>query len=702
MQSAIASMETLQPLPPCRRRRTRSTRRTRKKQRPNNSDTSRPHRPLPPQPALSSSSPLPLIPPPSPSSLTSLSSELLLLIAHHLDAASLIRTLRVHRELRSVIVDPLAWRWAHFRPHCKAAFLSSLLALTPHIHLTSLDLSALASLTSAELHTVLLYTSSLTSLSLACCPHLSNRAFLSLTRLTSTRLHHLTFPTDTSAPLDAVSLSLISLSNTHLHTLRIAHAPYLPHDCLLFLSDTSTLTHLTLRSMRQLTDASFSFLTLNSHHRRRIWPLIQSLDLSGCRQLTDRTMALLAKLPSLTSLDVSDNRRVTAQGAQSLSDGQSLCREGLRALTLAGCSEVTDDCASALLDLPALTSLSLDRCSSVTAQVTLGLSAHPTLQRLALSLSPTEAPCNDAEGSQARVHALRTLWTSKSLRSISLRQLDLHDEGMNAVWSECPSSLSSLSLLDLRNPELLFAFLRRPTFPHLTTLELHCHGDTIIPLTAGGVGSVTFPSLRRLSLQCSSHYEWVDPSWLAASSRLLHLDLSCMGVSATTCRFIAAHFPLLATLTAHASHIDRNGLVHLSHLAHLHTLALSGTSLSPTDLTAFTTTAPTQHPSTIPFPALESLSLLAAPHTDLDAWRAALRQTRGADGLQVVEEGEERRLRDAEEDDDDDWEPPDHTSARREEREDEEGEAELVSDEEEEEEEGEGDVDEEGNGVVMG
>ena len=606
----------------------------------------------------------------------------------------------MHRELHSVISEPLAWRHAHFRPRHKAAFLSSLLALTPHIYLTSLDLSSLPSLTDAELHSILLYTSDLTSLSLSSNPLLSNLSFLSLTRLTSSRLLHLALPTDTAAHLDVVCLSLLSLSSPPLTSLHLSHTPYLPPDCLLHLSPLSSLTRLTLRSLPHITPSSFSFLSLNttpSHRRRPIWPLLHSLDVRGCTQLTDVTLALFARLPTLTSLDVGGCQRVTAEGVEALSGEGSLCREQLRELVLDGCSGVTDQCAAALLDLPALTALSLDHCASITPQVLLVLAAHPSLQRLVFchqhrcALGCEQEVCSCEMSTKEAVHALRAFVSScSSLTSLSLRHFQLDDEQMAEVWSGRSAPLSSLTL-HIHHFAQSLSFLRHPAFHHLHTLEVECNPHRPTHLTPMEACAVTLPHLRRLSLRGCTLSGASFLNAFAASSRLLYLDLSGAGYPTTVWPFTAAHFPLLGTLRADFPLISHDGLLSLSRLPHLHTLTLCGHHLSPTDLSAFTPHPP---PTPIPFPSLQSLSFTAAPHVDVSAWRLSLRHARGGDdGLQVMEDGEERRRRDEEEDEDEDWEPPDVTTARRMERDDEEGDAEVVSGDEEEEEEEHADAD---------
>ena len=625
-----------------------------------------------------------LLSPPIPSPLLSLPSEIFFFIAHCLDSNSLLRTLRTHRDLRDLINDRLTWQFASMRPNDKDGFLSSLLSSSPLVHLTSLDLDALPTLTDFELHSILLYASSLTSLNLSSLSHLSNRAFVSLSRLLSSNLRRIHFPSDSDAHLDAVSLSLTVLSHSRLQEIHLTSAPYLGPDCLLHLSLASSLRSLTLHEMKQLTDRSFAFLAVNSRTRPArtwMWPSLNSVDLTGCSQLTDGTVALLARLPSLTSLNLSHNQRVTAQGLQALSEGDSMCREGLQSLTLNGCAGLTDECGAAVLDLPALTSLSLDGCLSLTAALLLGLAVHPSLQHLAMSQPlPSQLPyVAESENPSPALHLF--LSKSPSLTSIALSGFPPSAEEMSAVWSDCTLRLSSLVLTALQGcHSLSFLHLHHSAFAHLTVLELNC-------LDLSGCddsgSSLSFPLLRRLSLrECGRNGEKALRRF-RSSPLLVHLSMAHNpSLTTDSCAFISQHFPLVSILDVTCCVIPKSGLISLSTLPHLHTLILDSV-LSLSNLSVFTSAVA----EGVPFPALRFVSFGAARDVDVSRWRGALRQARGgSDGLRVVEMGEEMRRREEEEDEEEDWEPPDVAAALRDEKSDEEGDAEAESEEEDEEE----------------
>ena len=85
-------------------------------------------------------------------------------------------------------------------------------------------------------------------------------------------------------------------------------------------------------------------------------PVLSSLDLCDCYQVTDRALTMLGQVPSLTVLDLSQNTKITDMGVFALARLPALA-----SLNLDGCWRLTDAVARALGAMTTLTSLELPK-----------------------------------------------------------------------------------------------------------------------------------------------------------------------------------------------------------------------------------------------------------------------------------------------------------------------------------------------------
>jgi len=138
-------------------------------------------------------------------------------------------------------------------------------------------------------------------------------------------------------------------------------------------------------------------------------PNIQSLNLSHCRELTDRSVSRLGSLKHLKHLDISHCRSLSDAAFVSLGESKSIIsldirgtnirKEGLKAiakistltsLKVSGCSHVEDEDISSFVKL-SLTSLHFDDCPLLTTKALQALAYHPTLLELDVGHAATDA-----------------------------------------------------------------------------------------------------------------------------------------------------------------------------------------------------------------------------------------------------------------------------------------------------------------------
>lgn len=132
------------------------------------------------------------------------------------------------------------------------------------------------------------------------------------------------------------------------------------------------------------------------------YPNLQTLNLSGCLQMTTQGLTAVAKLSQLQFLDLSSCRQITDQGLATLTQLQNL-----RTLDLSRCLQITDQGLTSLIQLQNLRTLSLLRCTQITDQ---GLTSIAQLQKLrTLSLLGCLEITDQGLASLAQLPHLQTL-----------------------------------------------------------------------------------------------------------------------------------------------------------------------------------------------------------------------------------------------------------------------------------------------------
>ena len=552
---------------------------------------------LPPSFAIvSSSSPLSSSSP----GLLALSDELLLLVFCHLDARCLLVLGSVHRELRDAAAHPASWQHSHYSALCLDDFMRGLPQLS-QLHSLGFGQQCALQLTDELLHCILLHLPLLADVDLSHCPGLSNRAFVSLSRLLSRELQRIVFPRQSQRHLDSVAVALTALRHVSLQSVSLPECEWLGRDCLLHLSQLHRLERLELSCMQQLTDASFAFL-----HCGKLWQRLASLALLRCLRLTDATLGCLSHLPSLASLDVTGCCQLGSGGVRLLSSASSACRHSLQKLSMDECCGVNGDSAALFLLFPALSSLSLNSCPKLTAASLSELAAHPCLRSLRCG------DWADEGGSLAAAQGMQRLMQvpAPSLTSLSLSGWQLSPEALTEACSGSAVRLQHLGLAAVDGPQSL-SFLQQPTFSSLTSLVLS--GLQLTPwVTRFGDAWAAGAAADRLPLLLPALLSLAVRGCRGAASLLCLLDAPLRSLDVSYCPefgplaldSIAAMFPQLTALHAQALPMPRSALLRLSQLGHLELLNLDSSPLPLSSLQIFARPAA--------FPRLGSLYVSAA------------------------------------------------------------------------------------------
>jgi predicted transcriptional regulator len=152
-----------------------------------------------------------------------------------------------------------------------------------------------------------------------------------------------------------------------------------------------------LRNLEGLTDRQLASLV-------EAYPMLQTLDLSGCYQITDKGLASLAKLEHLQTLHLSECREITDQGLVLL-----VPLPHLQALNLSGCYQITDQGLTLLAKLQQLQTLDLSFCTRIADQGLAFLAKLQQLQTLNVSFC-----------SQITAQGLASLTQLKNLQTLNL------------------------------------------------------------------------------------------------------------------------------------------------------------------------------------------------------------------------------------------------------------------------------------------
>jgi hypothetical protein len=419
-----------------------------------------------------------------------------------------------------------------------------------HLHSLHFQQLSVAHLTDELLHCVLLHLPQLAELDLSYCELLSNRAFVSLSRLLSRELQRVVYPRQSRYHLDSVAVALTTLRHVSLQSVSLPSCEWLGQDCLLHLSQLHRLERLELSFMQQLTDESFSFL-----HCGKFWQRLASVTLLHCTRLTDATLGSISHLPSLASLDVTGCWRLGTGGVRLLSSASSACRCSLQNLSMNHCNGMTDDSAALFLLLPVLSSLSLNGCSQLTAASLPELVAHPCLHSLQCGNWADDGGSAAAAQQQEAMQRL-LLMPSPSLTSLSLGSWRLSSDAISAACRGSAVRLQHLSLTTVDGPQSL-SFLQQPTFSALSSLAVDdlqlkpwatCLSEAWSAGPAAVPAPLSLPALRSLSLRGSGGAMSLL-GVLAAPLRSLAVS-NCPELPVFGLESIASFFPALTSLRA--------------------------------------------------------------------------------------------------------------------------------------------------------
>lgn len=137
------------------------------------------------------------------------------------------------------------------------------------------------------------------------------------------------------------------------------------------LGDPEVIAITSLRSLRELDLSGCEDITDRSVSELRRLSGLEKLDLSFCNQITDSSLMALAGLPALRSINLNWCYGVTDSGLGALSQ----CK-WLESVSLWSCEEVTDEGVTELANLPNLKVLELPEFAAITDRGLAALSHH--------------------------------------------------------------------------------------------------------------------------------------------------------------------------------------------------------------------------------------------------------------------------------------------------------------------------------------
>ena len=213
-------------------------------------------------------------------------------------------------------------------------------------HLTSLAVTGCSAVSDRALSTIALHASRLESLSLGLCAKITDRGVQTIARKLK-RLRELSLAACSAVTNVGVSIVceqlgavLESLDLSGLKNLTDFDTEDVARHCL-------ALRHLNVRSCWRATDASARHLAkLCRRKRKRNCPLFESIDLGGCRRMTDKGMVSLLRAAG-ADLRVLDLRGLARITDETLVAAGASC-SGLRSLVLLGCEGVSEEGVEAL------------------------------------------------------------------------------------------------------------------------------------------------------------------------------------------------------------------------------------------------------------------------------------------------------------------------------------------------------------------
>ena len=222
--------------------------------------------------------------------------------------------------------------------------------------------------------------------------HVLGQGFASVAKLVDLRELDLTRCNTT--PSAATADNIISTNLQYLRALPLEvlylNGLRISDHALSHFSHTVSLTRLSLRDCRYLTDESLRYIrTLN----------LTSLDLSQCRLLTGDGFGNLSLMP-LLDLDLSEMPKLTDNGIRLLANLP------LKDLVMAGCNLVTDDGIGHIQTLTKLSNLDISECVTLTDAVLIHLSKLSLLTLRMWNLNISDEAVSTLTHSQKRLVVL--------------------------------------------------------------------------------------------------------------------------------------------------------------------------------------------------------------------------------------------------------------------------------------------------------
>ncbi|GAB4155468.1 MAG: hypothetical protein Tsb009_32270 [Planctomycetaceae bacterium] len=260
---------------------------------------------------------------------------------------------------------------------------------------------------------------------------------------------------------------------------------------------------------------------------------VQSLDLTGCTQLSDKGIATLKNLKKLKHLSLARCSRISDEGLDHLKGLTSLT-----SLDLTYCRFISNAGLAKLKPLTQLTELNLSQCSRISNEGLAHLKAFPNLEKLNLSYCRS---WND-EGA-------KHLTSLQKLTELDLTNTIVGDEGLKTI-----ASMPSLKTLNLK----------------------YCSRYSL-----KGIQSLASGKAKLTSLVVSQNRSFKDDSLKAVSriTSLEHLDLDSTGITDVGLKSLQT-LKNLTSLQLSSTTITDKGLESLATLKNLEELKLYNAQIS--------------------------------------------------------------------------------------------------------------------------
>ncbi|XP_034982676.1 F-box and leucine-rich repeat protein 13 isoform X1 [Zootoca vivipara] len=230
------------------------------------------------------------------------------------------------------------------------------------------------------------------------------------------------------------------------------------------------LVKMKIQGSNRITDLTFKLIS-NS------WPHMKHICVGDCQKITDLSLKMIAPLPDIVILNLSDCIRVSDGGLKAFTDGAS--GSNIRELSLANCSYITDSAITKIAQrCHNLIYLNLRYCQSVTDA---GIDALTQISSLAyINISGINV-------TDQALDALGKIWKIKEIIISECRLLT--DAGIKRFCLD----LRRLDHVDL-------SYNQQLTNNSLKHLSFNCHRITILSVT--GCPKVTDTGIQFVAAEC--------------------------------------------------------------------------------------------------------------------------------------------------------------------------------------------------------